>query len=80
MCHVETDNETDHNLILKSRLYTVRHFNFQTDESTLYKYIPAQNNLSTVCCIERILTSCLLMNENLIFNIKKISGELNIAC
>ncbi|GAB1866623.1 Macrophage MHC class I receptor 2-like protein [Camponotus japonicus] len=47
MCHMETDNETDHNLILKSRLYTVRHFNFQTDESTLYKYIPAQNDLST---------------------------------
>ncbi|XP_072758531.1 uncharacterized protein [Anoplolepis gracilipes] len=47
MCHVETDNETDQNLILKSRLYTVRRFNFQTGENTLYKYIPAQSDLST---------------------------------
>ncbi|KAL6420553.1 hypothetical protein ACFW04_014879 [Cataglyphis niger] len=46
-CHMETDNETDQNLILKSRLYTVRRFNFQTGENTLYKYIPTQSDLST---------------------------------
>ncbi|XP_070160005.1 uncharacterized protein [Polyergus mexicanus] len=46
-CHMETDNETDQNLILKSRLYTVRRFNFQTGENTSFKYIPMQIDLST---------------------------------
>lgn len=49
VCRIET-NETDRNLILKSRLYTVRHLNFQSGVNTSYKYIVAQSDLSTVRC------------------------------
>lgn len=47
VCHVEASNETDQNLILKSRHYTVQHLNFQTGVNTSYKYIVAQSDLST---------------------------------
>ncbi|XP_077263889.1 uncharacterized protein LOC143898355 [Temnothorax americanus] len=47
VCRVETNNETDRGLILRSRLYTVRHLNFQTGVNTSYKYIVAQSDLST---------------------------------
>ncbi|XP_018396195.1 PREDICTED: uncharacterized protein LOC108774550 [Cyphomyrmex costatus] len=47
VCHIETNNETDGNQILKSRLYTVRHLNFQTGVNTSYKYIVAPNELAT---------------------------------
>lgn len=47
VCHVETSNETDRSQILKSRLYTVRHLNFQTGVNTSHKYIVAQSDLST---------------------------------
>lgn len=47
VCRVETGNETDRSLILKSRLYTVRHLNFQTGVNTSYKYIVAKRDLST---------------------------------
>ncbi|XP_018361970.1 PREDICTED: major facilitator superfamily domain-containing protein 6 isoform X2 [Trachymyrmex cornetzi] len=47
VCHVETNNETDGSQILKSRLYTVRHLNFQTGVNTSYKYIVAPSDLAT---------------------------------
>ncbi|XP_024875209.1 uncharacterized protein LOC112456715 [Temnothorax curvispinosus] len=47
VCRVETNNETDRGLILRSRLYTVQHLNFQTGVNTSYKYIVAQSDLST---------------------------------
>ncbi|XP_012526802.2 uncharacterized protein LOC105831309 [Monomorium pharaonis] len=47
VCHVETSNETNRSLILKSRFYTVQHINFQTGVNTSYKYIVAQSDLST---------------------------------
>ncbi|XP_011066580.1 PREDICTED: uncharacterized protein LOC105153435 [Acromyrmex echinatior] len=46
VCHVETNNETDGSQILKSRLYTVRHLNFQTGVNTSYKYIVAPSDLA----------------------------------
>jgi len=50
VCHVETNNETDGSQILKSRLYTIRHLNFQTGVNTSYKYIVTPSDLATVCC------------------------------
>ncbi|XP_014475559.1 PREDICTED: uncharacterized protein LOC106744924 [Dinoponera quadriceps] len=45
VCHVETSNETDRDLILKSRVYTVKHYNLRTGANTTYKYIVPQNDL-----------------------------------
>ncbi|XP_018349319.1 PREDICTED: uncharacterized protein LOC108752755 [Trachymyrmex septentrionalis] len=53
VCHVETNNETDGSQILKSRLYTVRHLNFQTGVNTSYKYIVAPSDLATVQSIQQ---------------------------
>ncbi|XP_012056595.1 PREDICTED: uncharacterized protein LOC105619686 [Atta cephalotes] len=47
VCHVETNNETDGSQILKSRLYTIRHLNFQTGVNTSYKYIVTPSDLAT---------------------------------
>ncbi|XP_018361969.1 PREDICTED: major facilitator superfamily domain-containing protein 6 isoform X1 [Trachymyrmex cornetzi] len=53
VCHVETNNETDGSQILKSRLYTVRHLNFQTGVNTSYKYIVAPSDLATLQSIQQ---------------------------
>ncbi|KYQ57900.1 Major facilitator superfamily domain-containing protein 6 [Trachymyrmex zeteki] len=53
VCHVETDNETDGSQILKSRLYTVRYFNFQTGVNTSYKYIVAPSDLAMLQSIQQ---------------------------
>ncbi|XP_011146297.1 uncharacterized protein LOC105187278 [Harpegnathos saltator] len=47
VCHVDADNETERDLILKSRIYTLRHYNVRTGANTTYKYTIAQNDLPT---------------------------------
>ncbi|KAL0119338.1 hypothetical protein PUN28_009720 [Cardiocondyla obscurior] len=47
VCRVETDNETDRNLILRSGLYMVQDLNFQSGVNTSYKYIVEQSDVST---------------------------------
>lgn len=49
VCHMKTDNDTDRDLILKSSLYTIKHYNLQTGANITYKYAVPQNDLPTVC-------------------------------
>ncbi|XP_032677728.1 major facilitator superfamily domain-containing protein 6 [Odontomachus brunneus] len=45
VCDVKTGNETDRDLVLKSRVYTIKHYNLQTGANITYKYTVAQNDL-----------------------------------
>ncbi|KAL6260225.1 hypothetical protein P5V15_007760 [Pogonomyrmex californicus] len=75
VCHIETSNRTDQNLILKSRLYTVRHLNFQTGVNSSYKYIVAQSDLSTITDEQKDMREHRQLKNNEFFqtSIRKVS-------